>query len=433
MNLSAEEGPGNMRKHRDFIQNIAIALLSVSAVFLFAQTQIYNLGVDAGYFSFLSAAAPGTGGTAASQTAVLAAPVRVAVTGPYGRYGNVSLSTSDAAFEPLDRLLGEVLGSARTYGPCDDQAFLSALQNTSVYYDFLEPLPLSVLAGLVGGTTSEDDITARRLVVSAQGDGVFLYLWDGNETYLRCTTAVSTENLENAISSYELGNAMFAFDNADPALDFGSVAPYSLFLEEEPELPVLSGTVSLSDTDTLLNALQFNPYTRNRYPEPTGTEVVMEGERTLRIRTNGSIYYQSGSDPTLSVRAAEEVPTLQEAVTGTAALLNTLLSPAPGEATLYLQSIQQAGTLTALTFGYQINGVPIRFSNGGSAAQVTLSGTTVSTLELQFRRYTPTEETSLLLPLRQALAIAAKKPGTELSIGYADNGSGTVSAKWLAD
>lgn len=31
------------RKHRDFIQNITIALLFVSAVLLFAQTQIYGL------------------------------------------------------------------------------------------------------------------------------------------------------------------------------------------------------------------------------------------------------------------------------------------------------------------------------------------------------------------------------------------------------
>lgn len=422
-----------MQKHRDFIQNIAIALLSVSAVFLFAQTQIYNLSVDAGYFPFFSASDSRTGGTAASQATILAAPVRVAVTGLYGRYGNVSLSTADTEFEPLDRLLGEVLGSARTYGICDSQAFLNALQDTSVYYDFLEPLPLSVLAGLVGGTAIEDEISARRLVVSAQEDGVFLYLWDGSGSYLRFTTAVSTENLENAISHFELGSAIFAFDNPNPSLHFTDVAPYSLFLSKEPELPVLTASVPLSDTDALLNALQFNPYTRNRYPEPDGTEVIYESERSLRIRTDGSIYYQSGGDPALSIKAAEEMPTLQEAVTGTAALLTTLLSPPSDGAALYLQSIQQNGTLTTLTFGYQISGVPIRFSDGGSAARVILSGTVVSTLELRLRQYVPAEEISLLLPLRQALAIAAQTPGRELSIGYADTGSGTVSAKWMTD
>ena len=40
-------------------------------------------------------------------------------------------------------------------------------------------------------------------------------------------------------------------------------------------------------------------------------------------------------------------------------------------------------------------------------------------------------EPSLLLPLQQALAIAARYGNAELSIGYADSGSGTVSAQWL--
>ena len=36
------------RRRRDLFQNISIVLLSLSAVFLFAQTQLYTLGVDAG-------------------------------------------------------------------------------------------------------------------------------------------------------------------------------------------------------------------------------------------------------------------------------------------------------------------------------------------------------------------------------------------------
>lgn len=417
------------KKRRDFIQNIVIALLSVAAVFLFAQTQIYNLGAEAGYLRFLSAGSR-TSGAEHSQTSGLAAPVRVAVTGPYGRYGNVTLSTADAEFESLDRLLGEVLGSARTYTACDPQSFAAALKGTSVYYDFLEPLPLSVLAELVGGAAGEDDISARRLVVSAQNDSVLLYLWDGASAYLRCTTALSVESLESAVSHYELGNAMFAFDNTDPTLHCEDVAPYSLFLESEPALPVLEGSASIADTDALLSALRFNPYTKNRYQEPDGTEVVYEGDRSLRVRTDGIIHYQSGGDASLSVKSAGDVPTLEEAVTGVWSLLGTL--SAPGDASLYLQSISQNGSITVLTFGYQVNGVPIRFADGGSAARVTLSEAVVSALELRLRQYTASDTASMLLPLRQALAIAAQIPGAELSIGYADSG-GTVSAVWLSD
>ena len=77
--------------------------------------------------------------------------------------------------------------------------------------------------------------------------------------------------------------------------------------------------------------------------------------------------------------------------------------------------------------------VPIRFSDGGSAAEITLSGTAITRLSLRFRQYSTSGETSLLLPLRQTLAIAAEHPGTELSIGYADGGGDTVPASWLAD
>ena len=40
------------RKRRDFIQNITIVLLSLSAVFLFTQTQVNSLGI--GPLSFLA-------------------------------------------------------------------------------------------------------------------------------------------------------------------------------------------------------------------------------------------------------------------------------------------------------------------------------------------------------------------------------------------
>ena len=47
------------------------------------------------------------------------------------------------------------------------------------------------------------------------------------------------------------------------------------------------------------------------------------------------------------------------------------------------------------------------------------------------RSYTALEDSSILLPLRQALAIAADQEGGELSIGYADSGSNSVRATWL--
>ena len=232
------------------------------------------------------------------------------------------------------------------------------------------------------------------------------------------------------VSRYELGNAFFAYESEEEGAQ--KLAFYSLLSDTEPQLPQLAAVSSLSDPSRLMAALGFNPNTQNRYWESESTEVISESNgRTLRLSTNGTLAYQSGNDSTLSIQAEGELPSLVEAFTEVSRLLNELAAPSLGDAQLYLEQIQQLGASTTLRFGYQCGGVPIRFADGGSAAYVILSGTTVTSMELLLRQYTATETDSLLLPLRQALAIASE--GVELSIGYADNGGDTVSAAWLAD
>ena len=142
------------RKHRDFIQNITIALLFVSAVLLFAQTQIYGLGVHTG--SFLSGSDLSMDIAAPNQTeAALTAPVRVVATSAFGRYGSMALTTDSDSFEPLRGLLEQALLSAQDYRASNGQSFFNALKSTSIYYDFLVPLPLPVLAELVRADAEE--------------------------------------------------------------------------------------------------------------------------------------------------------------------------------------------------------------------------------------------------------------------------------------
>ena len=196
---------------------------------------------------------------------------------------------------------------------------------------------------------------------------------------------------------------------------------------------MLSAALSVSDTDRLLTVMGFNPNTQNRYPDASGTQVIMENGRTLRIYTDGTVTYLSGGDDALSISADGEVPSLLEASQGCGSLLNTLLASSSGDAAIWLKDIRRSGTSTTLSFGYQVNGVPIRFSDGEPAAEITLSGTAVTSMTLRMRQYTAQEGNALLLPLRQALAVAARHPGTELTIGYVDNSSDIVSAQWLAE
>lgn len=417
------------RRHIDFIQNLSIALLAVSAVLLFAK--MYNLGGVAGNWQLLSSSGTQISDNSSGQAAPLSAPVQAVVTGPYGRFGSVTLTTADEDFSPLRSLLEQALGSARTGTPCGTGEFLEALEGTSVYCDFLAPLPLTVLADLMWTSGGDETLYARRLAVAEREGSVVLYLWDGGKTCLRCETALTAEILLDTVGRYELGNAQLALDAA--MTQYPTLDPCSLFLEEEPVLPVLSAKLSLSDTDRLLTVMGFNPNTQNRYPDASGTQVIMENGRTLRVYTDGTVSYLSGGDNTLSITAEGEIPTLLEASLGCGTLLNTLLASVGGDAAIWLKDVRQNGMTTTLSFGYQVGGVPIRFSDGESAVEITLSGTGVSFMTLRIRQYTALEETSLLLPLRQALAVAARHPGTELTIGYVDNGYETVSAQWLAE
>ena len=419
------------RSRRDFLQNISIAVLTVSAVLLFTQTQISNLGASSTLSRLLSGPVVQSGSAVISQEAASpGAPVRVVVSGAYGRYGDVAMTTADEDFLLLRQLLEQALGSVQPLAFSSSQAFRDAVSRTSVYYDFLAPLPLSILANLSQTTLNEDAVFVRRLVLTEEGESVALYLWAGTNRYYRSDTTLSPESLKEMVSRYELGNAFFAYESTEEQAQ--KLAFYSLLPDAEPQLPQLSAVSSLSDPSRLLAALGFNPNTQNRYWESETTEVISESNgRTLRLSTDGTVVYQGGNDATLSIQAAGEHPSLVEAFTGVSQLLNELLAPVPTDARLYLEQIQQVGAVTTLRFGYQFGGVPIRFADGSDAAQVLLTGTTVSSMELRLRQYTAAETDSLLLPLRQTLAIAAE--GAELSIGYADHGGDTVSAAWLAD
>ena len=445
------------RRRRNLIQNIAIALLSVSAVLLFAQLQLYNLGTseDPLYLERL------TGEGSPSRLREFPAPVRVVLTDSYGRYGSLGFTTNSDGFSALG--LREALGSVHYISPEQARGDRTDARSdiysagvvlyemltgrlpfegdsaVSVAIQHLNPLPLQVLAELTGAEGTALEGNARCLLLAAGADGsVHLYVWDGADTVLTGTvasTALSIDSLTEAVSQSGMGSVSFAFEVVEMEPLYGKLFPLSILPTELPQLPVLSAASSISGTDWLLAAFGFNINTRERYAEADGTEVIteVEADRSLHIRPSGEITYRSGTDATLEISAQEEVPTAAEAVLGASILLEQLTEDRSGEARLYLESVSQGGDTTQLLFGYQIDGVPIRFSDGGHAAEITLSGTSVTRLTLRFRQYSTAGETSLLLPLRQTLAIAAEHPGTDLAVRYADGGGDSVSASWLAD
>lgn len=423
----------NRRNRINFLQNISIVLLTLSAVVLFAQTQFYNLGKDLSEGIALLDPTPAGSSVTISQASALTAPLRVTVSDTYGRYGNISIATDDEEFAPLDSLLKVTLGSAKPYNACSGADYLLALGSTSVYYDFLSPLPLSVIASFCG-IALDDPQPARAIVISNIGTtDVTLYFWDGSTGYYRADTAATRNDLTETVSRYELGSADLAMDLAAENAGYTTIHPCSLLMRTLPELPELTAAIPNQMTDRLLLALDFNPNTKYRSTEASGAELIVENDRSLRVQPNGAVHYLSGGSSLLTIDAEGPVPTLREAALLGSAFLTELTDPFIGEAELYVQEITQTDNMTVLRFGYHMNGIPLRFANGSYAAEMTLIGSAITSLDLHIRQYSLADTTTVLLPLQQALAIAAMQENTELSIGYADRGGSVITAAWLAD
>ena len=353
--------------------------------------------------------------------------MRVAVTGEYGRFGGVALTTESETFLPLKTLLREALGSAGEARSCAREDFLAALKGPSVYCDFLADLPLDYLADLLGAGGAAD-LSARCLVAAEQSGATVLLLRNGEDACFRLSTALPASALTEVVEGFALGSASFAFEGSDPYS--AALAPLYLLPDALPELPVLTVSASAPAEDTLLSVLRFNLHTNSRYTESGGTEVIVEGDRSLRIGANGTVSYASGDEAVVTI-APSPAPSLSEATAGACALLDSMLSG--GAARLYLRAVSERGGARTLTLDYQVGGVPLRYTDALPAAEITLSGNVVTGMVFRLRQYAETGEVSTLLPLRQAMAIAAEETGANLSVGYADSGVYPLSATYLAD
>ena len=414
-----------LKKHINALQNLLIALLAVSALFLFLRQQ-----TDTPMASYLTPGQTTTGVSDSEEEipTTAEAVIRIAVSGAYGRYGDLHMTSTSDGFAAIRNLLQEALGSAGTPEKCSETAFRAALDGTSLYCDWTASLPLSAVCGIVGASAPEEELYVRRMVLAAGHDSVTLLLTDDKD-YMLCTTKVSVEALLNFISGVQMDTVAFAYE-----LKSNSITPYSLLHTGHlQEYPLLTSSTGTQPADPLLSALGFNPNTNSRYTESNGTEVVRDGERTLRIEPDSTLIYDGGGTfvPEVSISRSDETVSMYDAILCASRTLNQLISDS--DASLCLKTVETTQRGWLVTFDYQADGVLLRLSSGEPAASAEVTSNGVTAFTLCLRRYMAEgTENSLLLPLLQALAIADSSQPGELSICYVDSGS-TVSAAWLTD
>ena len=328
--------------------------------------------------------------TVTTDLTELALPVRVVFTNEYARYGLSAITTLDTDFELAGTFFGEALGSATTYEACSGEKLLTALHASSIYLDLEAPTPLEVLSRILGVNDAPESSLLRvtRLVLCPAENGATLYLQDANQGFFVSRTAISSATLREALASLDGNGTDFAFSLSG---EFSQLSPYTLIFSEPPQRYTLSASNALTDQATFLRLAEFNPHTESGYTDSSGSTIIKE-------------------------------------------VYGTLLRDVSGDAELYLSEIDSSNKRFTVSFDYAVGGTPLRFSDGSHAATVTIEDQTITEFSLHCRSYTLSDSPALLLPIRQAAAIAdSKYLSAELHVCYDEHGADTVGVGWFAD
>ena len=410
------------KKLVDRLQNVALVVLTLSAVFLLLSFFHLRGGWTA-RFQTLLAVRPAAGGQeeASGVGELLAAPhIMVTSDSEYGRCGRLYTPAGDALLEKMLPLFGEALGSADQVGAAADQTLRAGLGKSSLYLDLTVELPLEVVAAWLGERTVFDR-AVRAMALTTEGrDTAVLYLCGGEGEIFRYFTALPASAVEALTESVSPNGSLFAYET-----NYAPLAPYPVLVREAEGLPqVRSELPATYSSYRLLTALDFNAHTNSRYAEPGGTEVVMDGRRTLRIGPEGTVTYDSGEEDAGGRGGALEA---LRAAGRLAAALTGGVDASP----LYLRRLEEREDGYLVGFQYQVEGVPVRFPDEADALTVLVRGAGIAEFTCRCRTYVPEEEASVLLPPIMAAAIASLYPEGELSLGYVDSGSGRLHADWL--
>ncbi len=417
----------------DRFQNLAIVLLSVSAIFLLLQTPLFG-DLSSGGFSSLLLPGSSLSSELSADPLTSPAPVRIVLSNNFVRFGADNAATSDALFESAGAFLGEAVGSAQDEHPVSEEDFLARMHQPGLYVDFCSELPLDLLSGRLGASYSGgSDRSVRRCLLSPDGDSVALYV-QGADGCARFSCAVSADTLTEYLEMQEDNGAEFAVALGE---EYAHLSPYTLLLPEVSARKNLMAGNPLADFDNtdFLSRAEFNPHTQDRYAESSGTVVILEGQRILRLHSDGTVVYSgAGAEADSLYRAsAAGHAGRSEAVAAARKLLASLMQGRTGEAVFFLSRVEETSAGFRLFFDYAVDGTTVLFADGTHAAEITVTDNSITDYTIHCRRYQKSDSDSLLLPVEQAAAVSRVYGDGELSVAYIDSFGEIVSADWVAN
>lgn len=419
------------KKGVDRLQNLLLILLVLSAVALVLQLPPFQEGLDDRVQALLSAAPASTDTSLTEDLGGAMPSVHLVTTADseYGRHAQLYLDADTDSLEGVLPLLREALGSAAEGTDSTHRALQAALSSPSLFLSLTQPIPGGIAALWLGCETAPA-LELQAMALTTEGDSsAALYLCAADGSITRYSTALTAAAIRDCVAAFAPNGGSFAFESS-----YSALWPYTVLVTQTDSYQQLRSALPDGySAYNLLTALDFNAHTHYRHFETDGTEVVQESPRTLRIGADGTVVY-SGDGYTGS--SLYQVPASGETVTDTEALQASLalaraLTAGTDAAPLYLHSLSATDTGWLLHFSYQVQGLPVLLSDGGSALSVTISGGCITAFTYRCRSFTALETLSPLLPPTMASAIAAQHAQADLRICYTDSGEELLSAQWL--
>lgn len=431
----------SQKKHRmaEFCKDVLMILLTCSAVWLAARSQLF--GTLSGFWQEETPII-GPVQTQGGARADAARPLRITANLQGGveilRYGvQYDTAASDTLFQQVAGLLVESLSSAgepeqitRTQW---EQALITA---PGVSLDFQGELPMPVLVGWLMGENTALTATVRRVTLTMWQGAVAVYYRDENSgLYFRCMSEVTNElHLTPILPALTENEIVYAFESEL----YRNLDPDTLILETAPAPavyhaanPVSGGQSALKD---LMTDLDISIDASSFYA--TGAEWVARNESdSLRLSERGVAIYEAGEENSdrFRISAPRGETSIFDSVEACRQLAAVTVGARCGQARLYLMSAQESKEGLVVRFGYSLNGSTVQLE-GNCAASFLVKDGQITQFQLNFRSYTSSGETSVVLPALQAAAAmeALGLEGEELLLVYGDSGADTVTASWAA-
>lgn len=422
----------------DRIKNMIIVLLIVSSIMLGLKTTLFNEFFNSIPFvaktsEWVGDFLTGSDNNASDDTVTVSAesgrPRYIAVTNNAGAHYGVKYDTvtSKSLFENVGGFFYEALGSATEPTEITEEDWKTALKSLGLYFDYVYPVPISMIAKWLGADISEQwgNTNIRRICIAQSGDAVCLYYQEEASGLFFCAeTAVTFSSLTDRFETYQSNGALFAFELSD---FLKTDEWYQLILTDVHTHPVIASENPILNEDEIEHIFDtlgiiYNP--NSTYPEADGTLVFVENNFTLRLGTNGHITYKllDTGDITDSDQTAEE------AVETARMIVDSTLGQYCGDADLCLSSVtfMDEGAYV-ITFEYWVAGGKIHLNEDGWAAKIVVKDLNILEMDLVFRKYTITTDTRVMLP--EILACSAS--ASEMILNYTDRGHQLIDPEWV--